>query len=417
MKTPSLFVIFMLMALPCHGVSLVELQQSAMANRSIIEQYEAELDKSSQDVTIAGSRFLPTVGASYTVNSLNDSSRLGEARENSVAQGLITWNLFSGFYDYYNLRSARLLEKAQNYKLQAIKQDIQMHVALRYVDIFSRQSSLLVAQESHATLQRLHKDARHRYEVGLIEKNELLRFQVDLDNAAIMVKKAEAELAKSLERLIFETQQQLVLAELDFAEFDQLPHLADKTSYQAEMLAQRSEIKTLEELAKAVTLKAKAAHGERYPQLDISGSYRKYEDDYISGDGTYDDEELRAQAVVSFTLFDGFARQAKISRARSEKESVSAQLRELKKGLETELTNLFFDYEVSVANAAVAQTSIDQAKENLRITRLKYQEGLEKESNLLDAIANLARAKNNHVAARTDVFANYFKIMRAVEEF
>lgn len=416
MKTASLFIILMITALPCHGASLVELQKSAIANRSIVEQYEAELDKSSRDVTIAGSRFLPNVGASYTVNSLDEETTL-EARENSVAQGIITWNLFSGFYDYYNLRSARLLEKAQEYKLQAVKQDIQLNVALRYVDIFNRQSSLRVARESHATLEKLHEDARTRHAVGLIEKNQLLRFQVDLDNAFITVKKAEAELAKSLQRLIFETQQQLVLDELDFTEFDQLPQLADKEGYRIDMLARRSEIKTLEELEKAVSLQIRAAYGEHFPQLDVSGSYRKYEDDYINGDGTSYDEELRAQAVLSFTLFDGFARQAKIGRARSEKQSVAARLRELKKSLQTELTNLFFDYEVSMANAQVARSSIAQAEENLRITHLKYDEGLEKEADLLDAIANLARARNSYVAARTEVFTNYFMICRAVEKF
>jgi outer membrane protein TolC len=416
MKLSSLLFILLLTALPCYGASLAELQKNAIDNRKIIEQYQANLDKSSKDVTIARSSFMPNFDVSYTTNSLNESNPQ-EAIDNSVAYGVITWNLFSGFYDYYNIRSARLLEKAQFYKLQSVKQDIQLNVALRYLEIFNRQTSLEVAEESYTTLKKLHEDAQNRFSVGLIEKNELLRFKVDMNNAAITAKKARAELSKSLQRLVFETDAPIRMVDLDFQEFSQLPVLENQENYQLSMLTKRSDILALEELEKAVALQVKAAYAGRYPRLDVSGSYRKYENDYSTGDGDYYEEELRGKAVLTITLFDGFSQQAEVSKAKSEKRSVAAQLQELKKSLHMELTNLFFDYEVSIDNAAVSQATIEQAKENLRITRLKYKEGLEKESDLLDAITNLSRAKYTYVTARTEVFANYFKITRAVENF
>lgn len=81
------------------------------------------------------------------------------------------------------------------------------------------------------------------------------------------------------------------------------------------------------------------------------------------------------------------------------------------------LPTLFLTIRSGSENVTVAQSSIEQAKENLRITRMSYKEGLEKESDLLDAITNLSRAKYNYVAAKGEVFANYFKITRAVEGF
>ena len=421
MKLCSFLIIFLSIALPSHAASLVEMQKQAIQNRYLITQYQANLEASSHDVTIARSRFLPSFDVSYSVNDLKEDYIKGgmvqESDQNSVAYGVITWNLFSGFYDYYNIKSARLLEQAERYRLTGIEQDIQLNVALRYLDIYSRLSSLEVAQESHITLKKLYEDSNNRYSVGLIEKNELLRFKVDLDNASITVKKAEAELAKSLQRLAFEADTHVILPDLDFSVFDQLPGLDDQEQYQATMLENRSEIKTLEGVRKAAALQIKAAQAGRYPHLDVSGSYRKYEDDYISGDGTYYEEEVRGKAVLTLTLFDGFSQQAEVNKARSEKKSVAAQLHELKNALQTELRNLFYDYQVNLENITVAKSSIAQAEENLRITRLKYKEGLEKESDLLDAITNLSRAKNSYVSARTDLFANYFKITRTVEKF
>ncbi|PIE59084.1 MAG: hypothetical protein CSA32_05865, partial [Desulfobulbus propionicus] len=57
-----------------------------------------------------------------------------------------------------------------------------------------------------------------------------------------------------------------------------------------------------------------------------------------------------------------------------------------------------------------------QAEENLRITQLKYTEGLQRESELLDAIAKLSRARYNKVAVIRSVFFDYFQIIRMADQ-
>jgi len=92
-------------------------------------------------------------------------------------------------------------------------------------------------------------------------------------------------------------------------------------------------------------------------------------------------------------------------------------LKELKLDLTNDLTNILLDYEVNVENTQVALSSIEQAEENLRITELKYKEGLETETDLLDAIAKRTRAKFNHIVAKFEVFKNYYQITRTIEGF
>jgi outer membrane protein TolC len=72
---------------------------------------------------------------------------------------------------------------------------------------------------------------------------------------------------------------------------------------------------------------------------------------------------------------------------------------------------------VSLDNVNVANRSIEQAEENLRITQLKYDEGLQRESDLLDAITNLSRAQYNYVAVLRTAFSNNFQITRMVDGF
>ena len=70
-----------------------------------------------------------------------------------------------------------------------------------------------------------------------------------------------------------------------------------------------------------------------------------------------------------------------------------------------------------MANVEVAREDIKHAEENLRITQLKYKEGLQRESDLLDAVTNLSRARYNEVAVIRTVFENAFRITRMVESF
>jgi outer membrane protein len=72
---------------------------------------------------------------------------------------------------------------------------------------------------------------------------------------------------------------------------------------------------------------------------------------------------------------------------------------------------------VSLDNIGVAEENIDHAKENLRITQLKYNEGLQRESDLLDAVTSLSRARYNYVAVIRNAFLNHFQITRMVEGF
>ena len=132
--------------------------------------------------------------------------------------------------------------------------------------------------------------------------------------------------------------------------------------------------------------------------------------------GEFTNEELRAELIITYNLFSGFSNEAELAKAKIEVRTVNYQLIELQDDLTTELRNLFVDYEVSLANVAVAREDIGAAEENLRITELKYKEGLQSQLDLLDAVSNLSRAQSNYVAVIRTVFANYYRITRMVED-
>jgi len=399
------------------AVNLVTLQQAALENREVIDRFRVNLEQAGKNLVIARSGYQPSLDFAYTVNTLNDGGlNTFETSPNSLARAAVSLNLFAGFRDKYNIRSAELLRRAEEHRLTGLGQDIRLNVALLYLTIYDSRSRLTVAEDQHATLEKIYRDAVNRFEVGLIDKNELLRFKVDLDNAAISHRQARAELDKNLQLLKREIDAEVELERLTFDEFDDLPALADgEEQYRADMLENRSEIRTLEEVARAADLAVGIEHAAYYPRLDLVGSYSRFEDAVLSGSGDDGIDEVRGQVVLSMNLYDGRAKRHREARAALEARGVRLDLAELQKDLTTQLTNLFLDYRVNVDNTGAALAGIEQAEENLRITRLKYEQGLQRESDLLDAIANLSRARSNFVTAKTRVFANYFQIERMAE--
>lgn len=414
----AFLIITMVFSAPAvYAIDLAEMQALALNNRQVVQQYMTSLEQSEKDIVLAKGGYYPSVDIGYTANSLNEVTLSGEAKENSKAVGRVSWNIFSGFRDKYNVQSAEKQREVAQYQLEGIRQDLQLNVALAYLTVSERLANRKVAEAAYQTLEKVYQDGESRFQVGLIGKNDLLKFRVDYDNADITLKAADAGLKTSVNGLSRQVGSEIKLVDLDFADFKDLPPVINKDEYLRKMLGERSEIKALESVIDATKAKSEAELSGYYPKVDLVGSYSNYDDDYINGNGSVNEDELRAQLVLSMNLFQGFTTEATVARARLETRSVQYELEELKNGLVTDLNNLYIDFEVSLENVVVAKRSIEQAEENLRITQLKYNEGLERESDLLAAITNLSRAKYNYVAVLQTVFLNNFQLIRMVDGF
>jgi outer membrane protein len=413
------FLFLLLLLFPgtsAFAIDLAEMQETAIQSREIIKRYQTSLEKSGQEVERVRSGYYPSLNIGYQANNLDEAARF-EHRQNSSIYATASMNIFAGFKDRYSIESAKILQKVDGYRLKGIEQDIQLNVALRYLSVYERRANLTVAEDGLITLKRLYQDGERRLQVGLIGQNELLKIKVDLDNSDITRKKGQADLEKSIQLLGREVNRPLNLKNLSFEEFAILPELEEQEAYKERMLKNRSELLTLTGLAESASMQVKVEQGSYYPRVELVGSYSRYDDDFINGNGENSDDELRAQMVLSYTLFDGFARESSVSKAKLSVREIQYDIEELKNNLTTDLANLFIDYRVSMENVEVAKEDIRHAEENLRITQLKYKQGLQRESDLLDAVTNLSRARYNQVAVIRTVFENAFRVNRMVEEF
>ena len=412
------FVVFGLMGVTgvkAQPPTLSELQKRAVANREIVERFKANFQQGELTTEIRKGAFLPLLDLEYIANQLGEDSTF-EDRQNSRLSGVLSYNLFAGFSDKYNLEAARHLQTSRQFELDTVIDDLNLAVALRYLDAYRRLENMKVAEEQLKLLQKQYQDAEKRYSVGLIRKNDLLRLKVEMDNTRQRLTETQAAYDKSINQLEFTTNSSIAEEFLEFDEFKDIPEVFELEYYYPVMLEKRTEIKTLESLILANENNAKALKAAYWPFVDIGAGYTRFGDNFVLGDRVRDKDEFRVTLEARINLFDGLQKGKRVARARLETRKTEHDLEELKQELSTALKNILIDYDVGKKNLEVAETAIFQAEENLRVSDIAYKEGVETSTELLESIFFYSRAQLNQIVARIDLFLNYYRLQRTIGE-
>ena len=425
LKTDTLLSSYILYALTCifivfiqindlQAINLIDLQNEAVKNRKLLEKYKNRIDQQDVDLKINQAANWPKLDFQYSL--LKIDRHLSPVDKYTEFETILTYSIFSGYKYYFQRISILHLKNAKMFERNSIIQDIKYIIAANYLHIFDSKSLLKVAEDEYKLLHKRYKDAISRHKVGIIKKNDLLKIKVELDHAEQKSEKARADFEKSLNDMEFETGIEIDIHKITFEEFNKLPETKELSFYLSRT-ARRSEIKALKQLITAQNHSLKSQKSKYYPSIDLSAEYYRYDDDYMFGIGDHYDQDIRVRLSFKMNCFNGFKDHYTIQSKSLDIKQLKCDLDELKNKLTKAVENTFLDYEVSLKNLTVAQNSISQAEENLRITDMSFNQGIAKTADILDAIYYLSRAKYNFIDAGGKLFLNYYKLTRLADKF
>jgi len=378
-----------------------------------LQKYRFDAEISSENVRYQKGEFMPSADTGYQYNQL-DEDAMFENSENSNLYVSLSYNLFDGFRDKYNLKSAKEMKNVSMFELQSKRQDIKLDVAAAYLNVYRNQRYLDVRQSAYKLYKEKYEDAKLKYDVGVMKWSEVLKIKVEMDNAKQELLKAQAALVKSLNTLSRKVNADINIEDINFQLLEAIPEFQKYDFYKEEMYAVRSELKALETVVQARKYGVDASKSSLYPKVDLSLRYSNAADS-VNPYGDNEDDEIRGQVNVNFNIFNGFQKYSNINKAKLEMRKSKMDVMELKLDLKNQLQNVFEDKTVALKNLGVARTSLKEAEENLRVTEASFKEGVATSTDILDAIYYLSRAKYNVINAKTQVFLNYFKLQRVIE--
>jgi outer membrane protein len=259
-----------------------------------------------------------------------------------------------------------------------------------YLDLLESDKLLTVAKEEVTRYEAHKKDAESRYSAGVITKNEVLQVEVTLADSRQRL--LTADNLRSLRESKIDS---LLLKPLnDAVQPDEITAspAAGMTLEDAWTSAEASRYQ-LKEIDAAIAAKeqvVQSTEAEYLPTFYVSGGYEYAENKYM-----VHQDNWSAIVGVNINLFSGGASNSKIGMAKAELRSLKLTREKLLDNIRLEVKNAYLDLRSSAQKIEVTKAASAQAEENLRLQRLRYEEGVGTATEVLDAVTLLTTAESN----------------------
>ena len=314
------------------------------------------------------------------------------------------------------IESARHGRDAADRDVEAGLGDLVLETVTAYWSLVAARESERVLAESIASYESHLKQARDRQDAGMAARSEVLAVQVERDRAELARLQAhnDAMVANDdLARLLGLDRG----ARVEPTEPVAAPAPADETAEAlvAKALEARPELAGLRARAAAADADVRAAGSARRPQASLTAGY-----DYARPNPRLlplEDAWNDTWSVglnLSLLAFDGGRTSAAVAQARARAEAARRRLEDAQRRVRLEVASRLHLLATSRAALAVAERSVEAAREDVRVSQDRYREGLVPASELLDAQSRLLRAGLDRTRPATQVQQARADLDRAV---
>jgi outer membrane protein TolC len=293
------------------------------------------------------------------------------------------------------VNSAKALSQAASLDQASIQRSVTLETKLAY-------HQALLARETVQVFQDLVKEQTERVRVtekslnqGKIPKIDLLRNQTELADAQKELVDAE----QSYQNALAELKDMLGVSQASDIS------LSDLLNYTSTQVASES----LQKIAQTKRPELAAIHSRiestQYNVQNTKGAYKPQV--YLNGMG-----EIRSMrdggesgytigVTASLPIFDGGQRRSAVQEAESMQKVMKQDERKIALSIEKEVQMALNEFNAADKKVALSKTAIEQAEEDYRVVKLRYEAGKAINTEVLDAFAALTQARTNQLQALT----------------
>jgi outer membrane protein TolC len=305
------------------------------------------------------------------------------------------WTLWDFGRTYGRYQQAELgIDIAQ---LQAIRasQTVAYEVATAYYQVLQARAARRVGQESVRLAQSILEISRKSFQAGLVERDQVLRADVQLARArqtVVIAERAERVSVAALNRAIGLN----VSAPTEVVDRTAEPTF-DLTLAECLQRAveNRREFQVTQREIEVAQEGVRVARAEFTPRFFVQGVVAG-EDGHKVHHGTTESGTVN----IAWSLFQGGQRLGQLNTADASLRQAAAQAQLVCDTIAFEVNEAYRDIEAARQDIALARPAITQARENLRIVTRKYATGDATPTDIVDAENSLVRALQDYYTAQ-----------------
>ena len=399
------------------SLTLDEAVQRALVNNHKIKQMAYQVEESKTGIGLARSQFMPQVNFYQTFQRTNNAPqsffyKLNQRQldmantdfnhpgtNNDVESKLqVTQPLFTGGKLSAGLDLSRKeAEVAQRQKEQT-ESDIVFQTAQLYYQLLVSTQYLQVANQAVTDAKEHFRVAQVQFEEGRGIKSDMLRAQVFLTQMEQVQLKTKTNLEISKRQLA------IVLGEdpgKDISIRGTLTYSEQTIDAEKQIslgLINRKEMQELQLRKQETQLQKKIVQGDFLPTVGLIGQWQMNSDTGIKDDA----DSWYAAMVVSYPLFDGMSRNYKLRKVTATSHKMNEMQQELEQGIKFEISKAVLNLDEARKRVELTRHLESQADESLRLTELRYQNGLSTLTDLNDAQTALNQSRVDAIQSLAD---------------
>jgi outer membrane protein TolC len=280
--------------------------------------------------------------------------------------------------------------KAREIETRRARNRSALEFVLAYYDLLEAEKLLQVASDEVTRYEAHKHDAEVRYSGGVVTKNEVLQAEVSLADSRQRF--LVAENVRSLRSSRINSLLLRLLNEPVHPEEVQKSPAAGITLEDAWAAAEAEspELQVIDANLKAKEESIQAIRAEYLPTLYLAGGYEFLENRYL-----VHDDNWSLIAGLNLNLLSGGSTAARVHIGRSEQASLRLTRDKIADAVRLDVKSAYLDLGSATQQMDVTKAAVAQAEENLRLQRLRYQEGVGTAIEVLDAVALLTTTQSN----------------------
>ncbi len=392
----------------------------AMNNAFSVRAAKSQFEQSRQKVNEAKSSLGPkvTLGGTYTRFDKETTVQLSPSSppivevpidEKQVTAGItmpvdISGNISRG------VRAAHALLATANANIEVAKNNLKRDVRHGYFQVAQAKEQVEVNQIALKDQQDRLTNIQQQFNAGALARVDVLRQQVQVSQAQSNLISAQNGLSLAKEAFN-NTLGRPVETPFEVQPSAELPNVsADEQALVGAAQAKRPEIVGLKQTAIGLAEVTRAEERSLQPTVNLSITALRNIDP-LPGNTV---SQTVGVASVSWPIFDSGVTRARVKQDRQAEEQIKIQLEQTVLGVSLEVRQAI----TSLANAksrldvAVAQVTAAEETYRLAVVRLNAGQGILLE--VIDAEADLTRARTGLVSARYDYLTAYSDLQKAV---
>lgn len=343
-------------------------------------------------------------------NSNNSSGGNNTPKISQALYGIanISYPIYAGGRIKYAIESAKYLEQAAKLDADNDKEGVILNTLNAYTNLYKAGVTINVIKENLASSRQRDSNFSRLEQNGLLARNDLLKTELQTSNIELTLLDAENnyKLANINMNLMLGLPENTDL-EIDTTSFHQLSPIKNIEEYETLAIQNRKDMQALSIRKKAAGVSIKIANTAGYPTIALTGGY-------IAADIPNFVTVTNAVNIgigVQYNLAALWKTNTKLMEAKAKQQELQANEEQLNDGIRMQVNQDYQNYLLSQKRIEVYQKALQQATENFRITKNKYDNSLVTVTELLDADVALLQAKLNLSLSKADAVQGYNRLL------